>query len=98
MNALIRQFRVVSTTGVVMSLAMASVLAMAPMSDAMAKSQKGKVVIIKGTSPYGYYPAWSDWSVKAYNACGGVHHKVLGNYKTYKKGGLYVLETKSQCF
>lgn len=93
MNALIRKFRVASTTGVVMSLAMAGVLAMAPVSNAMAK---GKVVTVKGSSPYGDYPAWSDWSVKAYNACGSVNYTIL-SYKSYKKGGLYILESRNQC-
>lgn len=96
MNALIRKFRVASTTGVVMSLAMAGVLAMAPMSDAMAKSQKGKTVTVKGSSAAGFYPAWATWSVNANAACGGHDYKILSS-KTYKKGFLYTLETRNQC-
>lgn len=96
MNALIRKFRVTSTAGVVMSLAMAGVLAMAPMSDAMAKSKKGKTLTVTGTSAYGDYPAWSAWSVNAYNACGGVNYTVK-SYRSYKRGGLYILEAVVHC-
>lgn len=96
MNALTRKFRVASTTGVVMSLAMASVLAMAPMSNAMAKSQKGKIVTVMGSSAAGFYPAWATWSVKANSACGN-GFKILKSDQYKEKNGQYVLKTINQC-
>ena len=81
MNALIRKFRVASTTGVVMSLAMAGVLAMAPMSNAMAKSQKFKekdiwvhVFFYKTYNETGAYDAYINEAVKF---CGGWGFKTL---------------------
>lgn len=78
MNALIRKFRVASTAGVVMSLAMASMLAMAPMSDAMAKRKNGTTKTVTGTGVVPYV-AWFDGQGKMDNICGVGKYKVDGN-------------------
>jgi hypothetical protein len=103
MNALTRKFRVASTTGVVMSLAMAGVLAMAPMSNAMAKSKKSKIHTITGvsTSSADYGGAWEDWSKKADKTCGFLNYKILYSATNYQKKkvrpGLYIYVATIQC-
>ncbi len=89
MNALIRKFRVASTTGVVMSLAMAGVLAMAPMGNAMAKSPKGRYVDIdaRNSNPMG---AWQDYLKQRNNACKSGKFDEVPNTFKQQNGNRYV--------
>ncbi len=102
MNTLIRKFYAATTAGSVMSLAMAVMFAMTPMSDAMAKDKKkgngNSSVTVKGTGMSEYH-AWGVWRTNADNKCGGFSKYDLLSYKTYSNGNRtsWTMEAQIRC-
>lgn len=80
-----------------MSLAMAGVLAMAPMGNAMAKSSKGSTVKIYASNS-NPYTVWQDYLNQRNNACkSGKFNVVPNTHKQEIKGNQYVLKETLRC-